>query len=122
MNVHPSAHDYLDRNKPLGPTTAEAFAPEALYEIKIDVNGDAAADIAYRMRFSSSDFVAAFGHALEHTGRYIPQEAKRVAGTMLPEILPYDPTRPASFPENGRALTDDAADAFLSILTKRMLS
>ena len=68
MNVHPSAHDYLDRNKPLGPTTAEAFAPEALYEIKIDVNGDAAADIAYRMRFSSSDFVAAFGHALEHTG------------------------------------------------------
>jgi hypothetical protein len=36
---------------------------------------------------------------------------------MLPEILPYDPRRPASFPENGRALTDDAVDAFLSILT-----
>ena len=268
MNVHPSAHDYLDRENPLGPTTAEPFAPEALYEIKIDANGDAVADIAYRMRFSSSaggvqtatlrrvegvqaagandsdqaivegapvstglearvtdagdyrffagrrsdpfffdrrgavnnlqftgddffadkdvcsivlevpnfalggkavglwhrtlvradgtdggwiqaergarplqlflvlglsgaerdayligepandiGFVAAFGHALEHTGGYIPQEAKRVAGTMLPEILPYDPTRPASFPENGRALTDDAADAFLSILT-----
>ena len=50
-------------------------------------------------------FVAAFGHALEHTGGYSPQEARRVAGTMLPEILPYDPTRPASFPENGRALT-----------------
>ncbi len=54
MNVHPSAHDYLDREKPLGPTTPEAFAPEALYEIKIDANGDAVADIAYRMRFSSS--------------------------------------------------------------------
>ena len=54
MNVHPSAHDYLDRENPLGPTTAEAFAPEALYEIKIDANGDAVADIAYRMRFSSS--------------------------------------------------------------------
>src|SRR3984957_15207227 len=80
MNVHPSAHDYLDRNKPLGPTTAEAFAPEALYEIKIDVNGDAAADIAYRMRFSSSDFAAAFGHALEHTGGYITQEARRCQG------------------------------------------
>src|ERR1700733_13575342 len=80
MNVHPSAHDYLDRNKPLGPPTAEAFAPEALYENKIDVNGDAAADIAYRMRFSSSDFVAAFGHALEHTGGYITQEARRWQG------------------------------------------
>ena len=28
MNVHPSAHDYLDRENPLGPTTTEAFAPE----------------------------------------------------------------------------------------------
>ena len=54
MNVHPSAHDYLDRENPLGPTTTEAFAPEALYEIKIDANGDAVADIAYQMRFSSS--------------------------------------------------------------------
>jgi hypothetical protein len=54
MNVHPSAYDYLDREKPRGPTTIEAFAPEALYEIKIDTNGDAVADIAYRMRFSSS--------------------------------------------------------------------
>ena len=62
-------------------------------------------------------FIDAFGHALEHTGGYIPEEARRVAGTMLPEILPYDPRRPASFPENGRALTDDAVDAFLSILT-----
>jgi len=35
-----------------------------------------------------------------------------VAGTMLPEILPYDPTRPAYFPDNGRTLTDDAVDAF----------
>jgi hypothetical protein len=62
-------------------------------------------------------FVASFAHALEHTGGYMPQEARRMAGTMLPEILPYDPTRPASFPENGRALTDDCVDAFLAILT-----
>jgi hypothetical protein len=27
------------------------------------------------------------------------------------------PTRPASFPDNGRTLTDDAVDAFLAILT-----
>jgi hypothetical protein len=49
MNVHPSA-----AVNPPGPTTAEPFAPEALYEFKIDTDGDAVADIAYRVRFSSS--------------------------------------------------------------------
>jgi Domain of unknown function (DUF4331) len=62
-------------------------------------------------------FVAAFAHALEHTGGYAPEEASRVAETMLPEILPYDPMRPASFPDNGRTLTDDAVDIFLAVLT-----
>src|SRR5258708_3599034 len=51
MNVHPSVHDFLDRENPLGPTSAEPFAPEALYEVKIDTDGDV--DIAYRVRFSS---------------------------------------------------------------------
>ncbi len=55
MNVHPSVRDFLDREDPLGPTTAEPFAPEALYELKIDTNGDAVADIAYRVRFSPSE-------------------------------------------------------------------
>ena len=50
MNVHPSAG-----LSPPGPTTPEPFAPEALYELKIDTNGDAVADIAYRVRFASSD-------------------------------------------------------------------
>jgi hypothetical protein len=50
MDVHPSTG-----LSPPGPTTAEPFAPEALYELKIDTNGDAVADIAYRVRFSSSD-------------------------------------------------------------------
>jgi hypothetical protein len=36
---------------------------------------------------------------------------------ILPEILPYDATRPAAFPDNGRTLTDDATDAFLALLT-----
>jgi hypothetical protein len=62
-------------------------------------------------------FVAGFAHALEHAGGYAPEEARRVAGTLLPDILSYDPTRPASFPANGRTLTDDAGDAFLAILT-----
>jgi hypothetical protein len=257
MNAHPS----VGVNPP-GPTTAVAFAPEAIYELRIDTNGDAVADIAYRVRFTSSDsgaqtatlrrvagaqaagigddgqiivegapvstgfesrvteagdyrffagwrsdpfffdvegalnnlqftgndyfadkdvccivlevpnsalssktmglwvrtldgaggkwvqadrgarsnqtpflageqnaaylaaepaddarFIPVFAHALEHTGGYTPPEATRVAATLLPDVLHYDPTRPASYPDNGRALTDDAVDFFLPILT-----
>jgi hypothetical protein len=257
MNVHPSA--VVD---PPGPTTAEPFSPEALYEFKIDTDGDAVADIAFRVRFSSFEggsqtatlrrvegaqasgmgddgqvilagapvstgldpriteaggyrffagwrsdpfffdvqgmlnnqqfsgadffvdknvcsivleapnsvlgrkrlglwartlssagggwvqadrgalpaqavflvgaerdayltgepaddarFVPVFAHALEHAGGYSPEEATRVAGTLLPEILSYDPARPASFPGNGRTLTDDAGDAFVAVFT-----
>src|SRR5438105_14320611 len=49
MNVHLSAVVY-----PPGLTTTEPFAPEALYELKIDTDGDAVADIAYRVRFAIS--------------------------------------------------------------------
>jgi len=62
-------------------------------------------------------FVPVFAHALEHTGGYTPAEATRVAGTLLPDVLHYDPTRPASYPDNGRALTDDVVDFFLPLLT-----
>src|SRR3954468_3925877 len=48
MNVHPSAGV-----NPAGATTAEPFATEALYELKIDTDGDAIADVAYRIRFSA---------------------------------------------------------------------
>lgn len=257
MNVHPS----VGVNPP-GPTTTESFAPEALYEIKIDTNGDAVADIAYQVRFTSSEggvqtatlrrlegtqaagtgeggqvivegvpvstgreahvtqagdyrffvgrrsdpffldvdgalnnlkftgedffadkdicsivlempsavlgpkevrlwactvirtdggwvqvdrgarpsqvpflsgdqndayragepaddarFVGVFAHSLEHIGGLEPEEARRVAGTLLPDLLRYDPTRPASYPQNGRRPSDDAADAFLAVIT-----
>ena len=49
MNVHPSSGF-----NPPESTTADPFATEALYELKIDTNGDAVADIAYRVRFSPS--------------------------------------------------------------------
>jgi hypothetical protein len=45
MNVHPSVGV-----NPSGPTTVEPFAPEAMYEFKIDTDGDSVADIAYRVR------------------------------------------------------------------------
>src|SRR5256885_9763507 len=50
MNVHPSAVV-----NPPGPTTREPFAPEALYELRIDTNGDAVADIAYRSEEHTSE-------------------------------------------------------------------
>jgi len=48
MNVHPSA-TVIDPQ----PSTVEPFAPDGLYELKIDTNADAVADIAYRVSFSS---------------------------------------------------------------------
>lgn len=62
-------------------------------------------------------FIPVFAHALEHTGGYTAAEATRVAGTLLPDVLHYDPTRTASYPDNGRALTDDVVDFFLPLLT-----
>ena len=259
MNVHPSASE-----NPPGPTTAEPFAPEALYELKIDMDGDAVADIAYRVRFVSGQggtqsailrridgpqaagtgdggvvivekapvsagreakvteagdyrffagwrsdpffcdvegtknnlqftgedffadkdvcsialevpnsalgskkirlwartlvpehggrgwvqvdrgalpaqtniltgekkdayitgapaddarFLPVFAHSLEHTGGYSPQEAKRIASTLLPDLLSYDPSGKASFPVNGRTLTEDVFDSFLAVIT-----
>ncbi|HET7273212.1 MAG TPA: DUF4331 family protein [Rubrobacter sp.] len=50
IDVHPSVSV-----NPEGPTSAESFAPEAIYELKIDTDGDAVADIAYRVRFSPSE-------------------------------------------------------------------
>jgi hypothetical protein len=62
-------------------------------------------------------FIPVFAHSLEHTGGYTPEEARRAAGMLLPDILPFDSSKPASYPANGRTLTDDAIDVFLSILT-----
>ena len=62
-------------------------------------------------------FIPGFAHALEHTGGYRPEEATRVAATMLPDVLPFDPSKPASYPVNGRALTDDVVDFFLPLLS-----
>ena len=62
-------------------------------------------------------FVPVFAHELEHAGGYTPEAAKRAAQGLLPDILHYDPRRPASYPTNGRLLTDDVVDVFLPIFT-----
>src|SRR3954447_7444660 len=45
LSVHPSFS-----LEPLEPTRVDPFASDALYEFKIDTDGDAVADIAYRLR------------------------------------------------------------------------
>jgi hypothetical protein len=62
-------------------------------------------------------FIDVFAHSLQHTGGYSSEDARRVAASLLPDILRFDPTRAASYPGNGRALTDDVLDGFISILT-----
>jgi len=62
-------------------------------------------------------FVDGIAHILEHAGGYSPEEARRVAEPMLPDILPYNPTRPAGYPNNGRLFTDDVGDYVIAILT-----
>ena len=62
-------------------------------------------------------FIGVFAHELEHVGGYTPESAIDVARGLLPDILSYDPRRPACFPHNGRTLTDDVVDVFFSVLT-----
>ena len=50
MDVHPS----FGVNPP-GPSPTDPFAPEAIYELKLDTDGDAVANIAYRVRFSPTE-------------------------------------------------------------------
>jgi hypothetical protein len=64
-------------------------------------------------------FISVFAHELEHTGAYVPEEAKAVARKLLPDILSYHSNEPARFPQNGRTLTDDVVDHFFSIYANR---
>ena len=79
--------------------------------------GDHRAEYMAAEPADDSRFIPVFAHSLQHSGGYNEKEALRVASALLPDILRFDPTRPASFPGNGRKLTDDALDHFLSILT-----
>jgi hypothetical protein len=69
-----------------------------------------------------AQFIPAFAHALEHAGGYSPKDATQAAALLLPDIMPYEPARAASYPNNGRALTDDASGHFLAVLTNGKLT
>ena len=51
------------------------------------------------------NYLQSLSHVLQQHG-YPPDEAKEAALTQLPDILHYDRTRPAHYP-NGRVVTDD---------------
>jgi len=89
----------------------------ALASQSVFLTGDQKAAYLAAQPADDAAFIPVFAHSLEHTGGYTPEEAKQVAATLLPDILPYDPGKPASYPVNGRALADDAIDVFLSILS-----
>ena len=75
MNVHPS----IGVNPP-GPTTAEPFASDAVYELKIDTDGDTVANIAYRARFSSHEGGAQTATLRRVEGQQAPVAQGGVAG------------------------------------------
>jgi len=89
----------------------------ALASQSVFLSGDEKAAYQAGQPADDARFINVFAHSLEYTGGYTPEAAKRAAGILLPDILPYDPGKPAAYPTNGRTLTDDAIDVFLPILT-----
>ncbi len=65
-------------------------------------------------------FVPMFAHVLEKSGGYTREGAKAAARSLLPDVLPYDPTKPAAYPGNGRMPRDDAKDVFLTVFNGRL--
>ncbi len=74
---------------------------------------------AYRLAEPADDarFIAAFAHSIEHLTGLGPVAASQAASRLFPDLLHYDPSRPVNYPENGRKLTDDAADDFVNTVT-----
>ncbi|ORA25745.1 DUF4331 family protein [Mycobacterium aquaticum] len=64
-------------------------------------------------------WMAQFVHLLGHTGGYSDDEAVAAidAEGILPDMLTFDPSKPAKYP-NGRVFTDDVIDYRLASLTK----
>jgi hypothetical protein len=89
----------------------------ALPSQSVFLTGDHKAEYLAAQPADDARFIPVFAHSLEHTGGYTPAEATRVAKTIRPDILYFDPSQPAAYPGNGRSLTDDVIDVFLPLLT-----
>jgi hypothetical protein len=63
-----------------------------------------------------ANYLGPWSAILENAGGYSPEAAKAAALQVLPDILRYDRTRPAAYP-NGRVLTDDVYSLRFAWLT-----
>ncbi len=88
----------------------------ALPSQSIFLSGDHKAEYLAACPADDARFIPIFAHSLEHTGGYALEEATGVAKTLLPDILRYDAGLPASYPANGRTLTDDVMDHFIALI------
>lgn len=61
-------------------------------------------------------YLAPWTAVLRHTGGYSEELAEEVLRTVLPDILRYDRSEPAAYP-NGRTLTDDVTSARLAMIS-----
>src|SRR5436309_2329452 len=94
MNVHPS----VGLNPP-GPTTAEPFAPEARYELMIDTDGDAVANIGYEVRFTTSENGAQLATLRRFEGA--PASETRAEGKVIIEGIPVSMGREGQVAQAG---------------------
>ena len=63
-----------------------------------------------------ANYLGPWSKILENAGGYTPEQAKAAALQVLPDILHYDRTQPATYP-NGRILTDDVYSLRFAWLT-----
>ena len=63
-----------------------------------------------------ANYLAPWSTILQNAGGYTPEQARTAALQVLPDILHYDRTRPATYP-NGRVLADDVYSLRFAWLT-----
>src|SRR5437588_245252 len=96
-------------------TGSDARQPEPTGEILVKstpVGFDAIAQPAQ----DREHYLEAWSGTLQEQGSYSPEDADAAALAVLPDVLRYDRSLPAVYP-NGRTPVDDVYDAMLTILT-----
>jgi len=94
MDAHPS----WTLNPPQR-TTTEPYAPEAVYELRIDTNGDAVADIAYRLRAKPSPGGGQTATLRRAEGEQVARMGDE--GRVIAENIPISTSREARATEAG---------------------
>lgn len=84
---------------PVAPTFADSFAPDAVYELKVDTDGDAVAEIAYRFLFSPKEHGVQTATVLRVSGEQARGAGKE--GDMLFQDVPVAFDKEISIAEAG---------------------